>query len=224
MGQNGARFVIPPFFDPPNPNIPPLILREVGLIGYKIAADLQAARIRGRGDEHDVRYLVARRFSLRAVLPQFNRHLRSGERESDVARRRHARENAAGARRARFSVAARNRDESSASVAAAKLERGRHRGDGTPRVPLGSANGGEVRAGYLRSFYELNRVNSQENANPNQPAAYVIPAGQGREEIVSRFVEILLAQGVEVYRMTRELHASIPRCTKARRKFLWAVF
>jgi hypothetical protein len=47
MGQNGARFVIPPFFDPPNPRIPPLILREVGLVGYKMAADLQAANIGG---------------------------------------------------------------------------------------------------------------------------------------------------------------------------------
>ena len=47
MGQNGARFIIPPFFDPPNPRIDPLILREVGLAGYKMAADLQAANIAG---------------------------------------------------------------------------------------------------------------------------------------------------------------------------------
>ena len=47
MGQNGARFVIPPFFDPPNPRISPLVLREVGLIGYKMAADLQAKNIAG---------------------------------------------------------------------------------------------------------------------------------------------------------------------------------
>ncbi len=47
MGQTGARFVIPPFFDPPNPRIDPLILREVGVIGYKMAADLQAKGIDG---------------------------------------------------------------------------------------------------------------------------------------------------------------------------------
>ena len=46
MGQNGARFVIP-VFDPPNPRIPPSILREVGLVGYKMAADLQAGNIAG---------------------------------------------------------------------------------------------------------------------------------------------------------------------------------
>ncbi|HLL15100.1 MAG TPA: M14 metallopeptidase family protein, partial [Pyrinomonadaceae bacterium] len=47
QGATGSRFFVPPFFDPPNPNIPPLLLREVGLIGHKIAADLQAAGQRG---------------------------------------------------------------------------------------------------------------------------------------------------------------------------------
>ncbi len=47
MGQSGARFVIPPFYDPPNPRIAPLVLREVGLVGYKMAADLAAKNIAG---------------------------------------------------------------------------------------------------------------------------------------------------------------------------------
>src|SRR5687767_3256995 len=47
MGQAGARFVIPPFFDPPNPRINPSIVREVGLVGYKMAADLQSKNIAG---------------------------------------------------------------------------------------------------------------------------------------------------------------------------------
>jgi hypothetical protein len=42
QGANGSRFFVPPFYDPPNPHIAPLLLREVGLIGHKIAADLQA--------------------------------------------------------------------------------------------------------------------------------------------------------------------------------------
>ena len=41
MGQTGARMILPPFFDPPNPRIDPLLLREVGLIGYKMASDLE---------------------------------------------------------------------------------------------------------------------------------------------------------------------------------------
>ncbi len=47
QGQNGARMTIPPFFDPPNPRIDPLILRELGLLGYKMAADLQRAGQKG---------------------------------------------------------------------------------------------------------------------------------------------------------------------------------
>ncbi|MGI8494223.1 MAG: M14 family metallopeptidase, partial [Pyrinomonadaceae bacterium] len=47
QGQTASRFITPPFFDPANPRVSPSILREVGLIGYKMAADLQAANISG---------------------------------------------------------------------------------------------------------------------------------------------------------------------------------
>src|ERR1044071_8680676 len=47
QGSNGSRFFMPPFYDPPNPNISPLLLRQVGLIGHKVAADLQAAGFKG---------------------------------------------------------------------------------------------------------------------------------------------------------------------------------
>src|SRR5438105_2404383 len=35
-GSNGSRFFVPPFYDPPNPHIAPLLLRQVGLIGQKM--------------------------------------------------------------------------------------------------------------------------------------------------------------------------------------------
>ena len=47
QGQTASRFITPPFFDPANPRVAPSILREVGLIGYKMAADLQSANIAG---------------------------------------------------------------------------------------------------------------------------------------------------------------------------------
>jgi hypothetical protein len=47
QGTTGARFFIPPFHDPANPRIAPLLLREVGVIGSKVAADLQAAGFQG---------------------------------------------------------------------------------------------------------------------------------------------------------------------------------
>src|SRR5437588_10834468 len=47
QGSNGSRFFVPPFYDPPNPRIAPLLLRQVGLIGHKMAADVTAAGFRG---------------------------------------------------------------------------------------------------------------------------------------------------------------------------------
>src|SRR5689334_5975425 len=47
QGVTGSRLFIPPFYDPANPDISPLLLRQVGLIGHKVAADLQAAGFKG---------------------------------------------------------------------------------------------------------------------------------------------------------------------------------
>lgn len=47
MGSTGARLWIPPFFDPPNPNIHPLIWRGVGLCGMNMAYDLQKNERKG---------------------------------------------------------------------------------------------------------------------------------------------------------------------------------
>jgi hypothetical protein len=49
QGDTSSRFFVPPFLDPPNPNIDPVILREVALIGTKMATDLQAAGFKGIG-------------------------------------------------------------------------------------------------------------------------------------------------------------------------------
>jgi len=43
MGYNGARMFVPPVFDPPNPNVHPLIWRELALIGAHMAQDLEEA-------------------------------------------------------------------------------------------------------------------------------------------------------------------------------------
>ncbi|HEY6330685.1 MAG TPA: M14 metallopeptidase family protein, partial [Blastocatellia bacterium] len=47
QGQYGSRMCMPPFFDPPNPNIDPVILREVGEIGSKMALNLTAGGFKG---------------------------------------------------------------------------------------------------------------------------------------------------------------------------------
>ncbi len=43
MGNRGARFFIPPFDDPANPNIDPLVIRQISLFGLQISTDLEAA-------------------------------------------------------------------------------------------------------------------------------------------------------------------------------------
>ncbi len=40
MSHRGPRFVIPPYFEPVNPNIPPLLQRTLSLIGAQLAFDL----------------------------------------------------------------------------------------------------------------------------------------------------------------------------------------
>lgn len=54
MGNRGARFFIPPFDDPLNPNIDPLIVRMTNLVGMQMALDLTEA---GKtGIEHGERF------------------------------------------------------------------------------------------------------------------------------------------------------------------------
>lgn len=43
MGNRGARYFIPPFADPLNPNLDPLLVRMTNLVGVQIAHDLTAA-------------------------------------------------------------------------------------------------------------------------------------------------------------------------------------
>ena len=47
QGANGSRMCVPPFFDPHNPNIDPLIVRQTGTIGMRMATKLQAAGFKG---------------------------------------------------------------------------------------------------------------------------------------------------------------------------------
>jgi hypothetical protein len=61
------------------------------------------------------------------------------------------------------------------------------------------------RADYLRNFYELGKAGISSPAEGN-PVGYLIPAGQGRDENVAKMIGALVEQGVEVYRLDKELH------------------
>jgi hypothetical protein len=51
MGEKGPRFFVPPFYEISNPNIDPIILREILLLGGHITADLTAAGFTGIATE-----------------------------------------------------------------------------------------------------------------------------------------------------------------------------
>jgi hypothetical protein len=220
QGQTGSRFFVPPFYDPPNPNIAPLLLREVGLIGHKIAADEEAEGFRGV-----------------ATNSLYDTWWHGGFRTAPYFH------NSIGI----LTEAASARIMSPARVAPEQLARYSTRGlpSALPDSPLTNFPdpwpGGEWHASqirdlelvavravlsmaskyrerYLRNFYELGRRAldwppradaKQNDARGEDVLAYIIPAGQGRDESVAKIIGALVEQGVEVYRMDRELHLTL---------------
>ena len=207
QGPNGTRLFIPPFFDPANPNIPPLLLRQVGLIGHKIAADLQAARVKGvitnstydtwwHGGFRTAPYFhnsigilseaaSAKLMSPRTVTPdQLKRANIRGLRNALEASTSFPDPWPGGEWRAR--------DIMNLELIAS-------------RSVLSLA--AKYRTDYLRNFFELGRT-ATTSVTAEDPIAYLIPAGQGRDEAVAKLLDSLIGQGIEVYRLDRELHAS----------------
>ncbi|MEN3326389.1 MAG: hypothetical protein V7638_1196 [Acidobacteriota bacterium] len=204
QGSNGSRFFIPPFYDPPNPNISPLLLRQVGLIGHKVAADLQAAGFKGvltnalydtwwHGGFRTAPYfhnsigILSEAASARLMSP------------ATVTTEQLARSSTRGMR---------NATESSTNFPD-PWQAGQWRPRDIMAMEMISAHSilemaAKFRVEYLRNFYELGRANIDDKEGPQ---AYLIPAGQGRDEAVAKLVGTLIDQGVEVYRLDRELHA-----------------
>ena len=206
QGANGSRFFIPPFYDPPNPNISPLLLRQVGLMGHKIAADLQAAGFKGvltnalydtwwHGGFRTAPYfhnsigILSEAASARLMTPntvtaeQLSRATTRGMRNATEAMTNFPDPWPAGAWRPR--------DIMNMEMIAA-------------RSILSMAS--KFRTDYLRNFYELGRKNIQIPMNKGETIAYMIPAGQARDEAVAKMIGTLVDQGVEVFRLDRELH------------------
>ena len=206
QGSNGSRFFIPPFYDPPNPNISPLLLRQVGLIGHKVAADLQAAGFKGvltnalydtwwHGGFRTAPYfhnsigILSEAASARLMTP------------ATVTPEQLARSTTRGMRNAIDAVTNfpdpwpagtwRPRDIMDMEMIAS-------------RAILSMA--AKFRADYLRNFYELGRKNLAPTENNGDTIAYLIPAGQARDEAVAKMIGTLIDQGIEVWRLDRELH------------------
>jgi hypothetical protein len=204
QGTDGSRFFIPPFYDPPNPNIAPLLLRQVGLLGHKIAADLQAANVKGvitnavydtwwHGGFRTAPYYhnsigilseaaSARLMSPTTVTPEQLMKTTSRGMPSALTSATNFPDPWPGG-------LWRPRDIMSMELTAS-------------RAVLSMA--GKYRAEYLRNFYELGR----KNVAPvrDDILAYLIPAGQGNDEAIAKMIGALIEQGVEVHRLEKELH------------------
>lgn len=208
QGSNGSRFFIPPFYDPPNPNISPVLLRQVGLVGHKIAADLTAAGFKGiltnalydtwwHGGFRTAPYyhnsigILSEAASARLMTP------------STVTTEQLARSSTRGMRNATEAVTNfpdpwpggtwRPREIMDMELIAS-------------RAILSMA--AKYRENYLQNFYELGRRNIEQPVKTDQPIAYLIPAGQARDEAVAKLIASLLGQGIEVHRLDRELHVA----------------
>lgn len=208
QGPNGSRFFIPPFYDPPNPNISPVLLRQVGLVGHKVAADLQAAGIKGvitnalydtwwHGGFRTTPYfhnsigILSEAASARLMTPTTV----TGEQLTRATSRgmRNATERATNFPDPWPAGTWRPRDIMEMEMIAA-------------RAVLSMA--AKFRPNYLRNFYELGRKNVEQAAKTDQPIAYLIPAGQARDEAVAKLIASLVGQGIEVFRLDRELHVT----------------
>ena len=204
QGQTASRFITPPFFDPANPRVAPSILREVGLIGYKMAADLQSANIAGV-----------------ATNSTYDTWWHGGFRSAPYYH------NSIGI----LTEAASTDLMSPITVTKEQLQKNRP-ARGLPNLLETATNFPDVWAGgewhpkdiarietiasvgllemaakfrerYLQNFYDLSIKNFI--SQPREPQAFVVSAGQPNAETVSRFLEILMWQGIEVYEMKNEL-------------------
>lgn len=208
QGSNGSRFFVPPFYDPPNPRIAPVLLRQVGLLGHKIAADLEAANYRGvltnavydtwwHGGFRTAPYFHN---SVGILTEAASARLMSA---STVTKDQLARSSTRGLR--------------SAVEPATNFPNPWPGGTWRPRdimnLEMGAARSvlslaSKYRASYLQNYFELGSKGINEPTQAEEPIAYLIPAGQGRDEAVAKMVGTLVEQGVEVFRLERELHTT----------------
>ncbi|HLL71654.1 MAG TPA: M14 metallopeptidase family protein [Pyrinomonadaceae bacterium] len=219
QGANGSRFFVPPFYDPPNPHIAPLLLREVGLIGHKIAADLQAEGQQGvitnalydtwwHGGFRTAPYyhnsigILTEAASARLMSPV------------DVTRDQLARSS--------------SRGMPSALQAATNFPDpwpgGTWHARDIMRMELTASRAvlsmaAKYRERYLRNFYELGHNAIRDSMPPasGEPEAYLIPAaGQQSKDALAKMLGALAEQGVEVHRLKHDLRVAYDASARER--------
>src|SRR2546421_2806288 len=211
MGEASARLFIPPFFEPSNPDIAPVLLEQVDFLGNRIASDLRAAGFKG--------------VITNAV---YDTWWHGGFRTAPYYH------NSIGI----LSEAASAKLMTPATITREQLMRARSRGMSsaltvTPNFPQPWPGGvwhprdimnmelmaahtllslaSKKHADYLREFYELGRNNVSSTRTDVEPLAYLISAGQGNDEAVAKIIGALTEQGVEVHRLEQELHGVLAK-------------
>ena len=211
MGNDGARFCLPPFHEPAYPGIPPLIVRETGLLGYEMVAALQRGNF--KGVVTNAMFDMWWHGGFRSA-PYFHNSIGilSEAASAKVMTSINIKDDALGK--------AKSRGMNSALERSANFPDPWPGGNWSPRDIMGlemtAARALLLRAAryrhqYLSNFYELGSYNVREKgSDPRHPLAYFIQPGQGREEEIAKFIGLLIEQGVEVYRADKEFH---PRLT-----------
>lgn len=218
QGEYSSRFFVPPFLDPPNPNIDATLLRQVGLIGYKMAADLQASGLKGIGTNmlydtwwhggmrtapyyHNAIGILTEAASAQLATPITitANELHSGRKLAD------ANQESETVRTTRGLV---NPLERATNFPDPWLGGEWHMRD-IMKLELGAARSllnlaSFYREDYLRILYETGRRALIAGEN-EQPYAYIIPKKQFDDFAAARMVSILAAQGIEVHELRAPL-------------------
>ncbi len=198
QGAFGARFTLPPFYDPPNPNIAPIVLRRVASIGEQMAGDVTAAGFKGvvtrslydtwwhgglrsSAYYHNAVGLLSEAASARLMTPV-------------EIKREQLRQSARGLP-----------DPLETSTTHPEAWTG---GKWTPediaRLELTACRSMlTYAANYRRDLLDMQARlgrDAVERGEKEAPSAYVIPAGQTDPVAAARLVSLLWAQGVEVWK------------------------
>ncbi|HEV7889494.1 MAG TPA: M14 metallopeptidase family protein [Pyrinomonadaceae bacterium] len=209
QGPNSSRFFVPPFYDPPNPHIAPVLLREVGLIGHKIAADAEAAGFKGviTNALYDTWWHGGFR-----TAPYFHNSIGILTEAASARLMTPARVTPEQLRRS----TTRGMPSALPDAPTTNFPSPWPGGEWRPRDIMGLeltaarsvlSMAAKYRERYLRNFYDLGvRALDWPPRDRDDVLAYVIPAGQGRDENVAKLISLLVGQGVEVHRMDAELH------------------
>ena len=196
QGTDGMRLFVPPMVDPVNPNLDPVIVRGIGLIGAQMAFALEAAGKSGVGDgvtydlwwhggfrstptRHNMISLLTEAASVRIATPITL---------DSASLKGHARGLPVYERRVNFpnpwpGGTWRLRDIVEYELIAAET-----------LVRLAS----QQRESFVRGFVNLAR-RQIELGRTSTPRAFLIPAGQRDPGATARLIEVLQLGGVEVH-------------------------